>query len=73
MIVLDASATIEWLMRSSTGVKIDRRLFSPAVTFNVPHLLDVEAAQVLRRYAPLVTCDRKIAQAPGHRAAVEVI
>jgi predicted nucleic acid-binding protein len=131
VIVLDASAAIEWLIKSSAGMKVDRRLFSPPVTLHVPHLLDVEIAQVLRRYvreriitasrgeealqdlhdlplnryphhdilmprvwelravltaydavyvalaelldAPLVTCDRKIALASGHRAAVEVI
>ena len=130
MIVLDASAAIEWLIKSSAGMKVDRRLFSPPVTLHVPHLLDVEIAQVLRRYvreriitasrgeealqdlrdlplnryphdvlmprvwelrtvltaydavyvalaelldAPLVTYDRKIALASGHRAAVEVI
>jgi predicted nucleic acid-binding protein len=50
VIVLDASAAIEWLMRSSTGAKVDRRLFSPPVTLHVPHLLDVEVAQVLGRY-----------------------
>ncbi|MGB7846716.1 MAG: type II toxin-antitoxin system VapC family toxin [Candidatus Acidiferrum sp.] len=130
MIVLDASAAIEWLIRSSAGVKVDRRLFSHTDSLHAPHLLDVEIAQVLRRYvrdkiipasrgeealqdlhdlplnryphdilmprvwklrtvltaydavyvalaelldAPLVTCDRKIALASGHRAAVEVI
>jgi PIN domain nuclease of toxin-antitoxin system len=55
------------------GSEVDRRLFSPSVALHVPHPLDVVVAQVLRRYAPLVTGDRKIAQAPGHRAAVEVI
>lgn len=131
MIVLDASAVIEWLIKSPVGTEVDRRLFAFApVTLHVPHLLDVEIAQVLRRYvrekmmtasrgeealqdlhdlplnryphdilmprvwelravltaydavyialaelldAPLLTCDRKIALASGHRAAVEVI
>jgi predicted nucleic acid-binding protein len=51
VIVLDASAAIEWLMKSPTGTKVDRRLFSSAPsTLHVPHLLDVEIAQVLRRY-----------------------
>jgi predicted nucleic acid-binding protein len=131
VIVLDASAAIEWLLKSPTEMKVDRCLFaSPPPTLHVPHLLDVEIAQVLRRYvreknmtasrgeealqdlhdiplnryphdilmprvwelravltaydgvyvalaelldAPLVTCDRKIALASGHRAKVEVI
>ena len=51
MIVLDASAAIEWLLKSPAGTKVDRRLFAfPPVTLHVPHLLDVEIAQVLRRY-----------------------
>ena len=50
MIVLDASAVIEWLFQSPAGIKIDRRVFSNAETLHVPHLLDIEVAQVLRRY-----------------------
>jgi predicted nucleic acid-binding protein len=131
VIVLDASAAIEWLMKTPAGTQVDRRLFSsPPSTLHVPHLLDVEVAQVLRRYvreksmtasrgeealqdlldlplnryphdilmpriwelrtvltaydavyvalaelleAPLLTCDRKIALASGHRATVEVV
>ena len=51
MIVLDASAVIEWLLGTSRGDRIDRRLFSKPVALQAPHLLDVEVAQVLRRYA----------------------
>jgi predicted nucleic acid-binding protein len=50
VIVLDASAAIEWLFRSPSGIKIDKRLFSSGMTIHVPHLLDVEVVQVLRRY-----------------------
>ena len=50
MIVLDASAAIEWLLQSPAGIKIDERIFSPAESLHAPHLLDVEVAQVLRRY-----------------------
>lgn len=50
MIVLDASATIEWLLQSATGVKIDQRISSPSESLHAPHLLDVEVVQVLRRY-----------------------
>ena len=130
MIVLDASAAIEWLFQSPAGVKIDRRIFAPSESLHAPHLLDIEVAQVLRRYvrdktitaqrgqealddlgdlplsryphdflipriwelratltaydaayvalaelldAPLLTCDGKIASAPGHDANVEVV
>ena len=50
MIVLDASAAIEWLFQSPAGIKVDRRIFSTSETLHVPHLLDIEVAQVLRRY-----------------------
>lgn len=50
MIVLDASAAIEWLLQSPAGIEIDSRIFSASETLHTPHLLDVEVAQVLRRY-----------------------
>jgi predicted nucleic acid-binding protein len=130
VIVLDASAAVEWLLQTRSGVRVSRRIFSRRETLHAPHLLDVEVAQALRRYvaagvvtlsradealqdlldlrvrryphvfllwrvwelrdnltaydalyvalaealdATLVTCDSKIAPAPGHRARVEVI
>jgi len=128
--IVDASAIIEWLLQTPTGIKIEKRIFSPRAPLHAPHLLDVEVAQVLRLYvrdktipaqrgqealedladlslhryphdflmprvwelratltaydavyvalaelldAPLVTCDSKIASAPGHHAVVEVV
>ena len=50
MIILDASAAIEWLLRTPAGIRIDNRIFSPSESLHAPHLLDVEVAQVLRRY-----------------------
>lgn len=50
MIVLDASATIEWLLQTPAGMKIEKRVFSRFEPLHAPHLLDVEVAQVLRRY-----------------------
>ena len=50
MIVLDASAVIEWLLQSPAGIKIEKRLFSSSESLHAPHLLDVEVAQVVRRY-----------------------
>lgn len=130
MIVLDASAVIEWLLQSPAGLKIEQRILLRGESLHAPHLLDVEVAQVFRRYvrdktvtsergqealedfsevpltryphdfmipriwelratltaydaayvalaelldAPLLTCDRKIAAAPGHDAKVEVV
>lgn len=50
MIVLDASAVLEVLLRSQDGLEIENRIFSPNETLHAPHLLDLEVAQVLRRY-----------------------
>lgn len=49
MIVLDASAVIDWLLRTAAGQRIEERVFSHADTLHTVHLLDVEFAQVLRR------------------------
>ncbi len=133
MIVLDASAAIEWLLQTSKAPAIEARLFGRSAEpsrWHAPHLLDLEIAQVLRkqvakgamsdarghealqdfldlplaRYphdfllprvwelrqkltaydavyvalaealgASLVTCDAKIATAPGHHAKVDVV
>ena len=50
MIVLDASAAIEWLLQTPAGAEVDRRIFSQQISLHAPHLLDLEVAQVLRRY-----------------------
>lgn len=60
MIVLDASAAIEWLLKSPAGIKIDKRIFSLSESLHAPHLLDIEVAQVLRRYVreKMITAQR---------------
>ena len=130
MIVLDASVVLEVLLRMPAGVALEDRLFEPEESLHVPHLVDIEVAQVLRRYAlageveagrcraalddlaglpltryphdflmsrvwdlrgnlsaydavyvalaealdaPLLTRDRRLANAPGHGARVEVV
>lgn len=130
MIVLDASAVIELLLATATGEAVARRIGDPDETLHAPHLLDLEVAQVLRRFvsasilgaprarsalidlgdldltryphdvllprvwqlranltaydasyvvlaetlgAVLVTCDARLARAPGHAATVEVL
>ena len=50
MIVVDASAMIEALLRTPAAAAVDARLFEPGETLHAPHLLDVEVAQVVRRY-----------------------
>jgi predicted nucleic acid-binding protein len=51
MIVVDASAVLETLLRTPAAASVERRLFEPSQTLHAPHLLDVEVAQVVRRYA----------------------
>jgi len=50
MTVLDASALLELLLGTESGRSIAARIADPALTLHVPHLADVEVAQVLRRY-----------------------
>lgn len=51
MIVVDASAILEALLRTPAARAVEKRLFEPSQTLHAPHLLDVEVAQVIRRYA----------------------
>jgi predicted nucleic acid-binding protein len=51
MIVLDASAAIDWLLQTSAGQHIEQRIYSHKETLHAPHLLDLEVTQVLRRLA----------------------
>jgi len=51
MIVVDASAVLEALLRTPVAKAVERRLFDSQETLHAPHLLDVEVAQVIRRYA----------------------
>jgi len=130
VIVLEASAAVEWLLQTSSGLEVARRVLSSGESLHAPHLLDVEVTQVLRRAvnmravsgdrarealedlsqlplqryphfpflrriwelhrnltaydalyvalaealgATLLTCDKKIAAAPGHHAQVLVL
>jgi predicted nucleic acid-binding protein len=50
VIVVDASVVIEVLLNTSAGIQLAERLFNPGETLHAPHLLDIEVAQVLRRY-----------------------
>ena len=51
MIVLDASAAVDWLLHTAPGQRIEHRIYSHSETLHSPHLLDLEVAQVLRRLA----------------------
>ncbi len=50
MIVVDASALLEILLNTEAAPRVAARLFAPQETLHVPHLIDVEIAQVVRRY-----------------------
>ena len=49
MIVLDASAAIDWLLQTPDGKRIEKRIYARAESLHAPHLLDLEVVQVLRR------------------------
>lgn len=51
MIVVDASALLEALLRTPAAKAVEDRLFASHQTLHAPYLLDVEVAQVIRRYA----------------------
>jgi len=62
MIVLDASAAVEWLLRTPAGQRIEHRIYARKDTLHTVHLLDVEFAQVLRRQVREGTLGRKRAE-----------
>lgn len=49
MIVLDASAAVDWLAQTAAAQRIENRIFSRNQSLHAPELLDLEVAQVLRR------------------------
>ena len=48
--VLDASGAVEFLLNTTAGKRLAARLTDEAETVHVPDLVDLEIAQVLRRY-----------------------
>jgi predicted nucleic acid-binding protein len=62
LIVLDASAAVDWLLQTPAGRRIEQRIFSRNESLHAPHLIDVEVAQVLRRLV-------REAKVSGNRAA----
>jgi predicted nucleic acid-binding protein len=51
VIVIDASAALEVLLRTPCAAALEARLFQRGESLHAPHLIDLEIAQVLRRYA----------------------
>lgn len=50
MIVIDASALVDVLLRAPTAEALEGRLYEPGQTLHAPHLLDVEVAHAIRRH-----------------------
>lgn len=67
MIVLDASALLELLTRSDRGRLVEARVLRASESIHAPALIDLEVAQVLRRYVAT-------GQVPEHwaRSALDV-
>jgi predicted nucleic acid-binding protein len=68
MIVVDASAVLEALLRTPAARAVEKRLFESSQTLHAPHLLDVEVAQVVRRYA----ANREIDEERGRMALADL-
>ena len=49
MIVVDASALLEFLLQTPIGARVEARLFRDEDEFHSPHLVDVEVTRGLRR------------------------
>jgi predicted nucleic acid-binding protein len=64
VIVLDASAILEQLLATPRGQHIQEKYLVEGESFHIPHLLDLEVAQVLRRYTHHhILTDHRAAQA----------
>jgi predicted nucleic acid-binding protein len=59
VIVVDASAVIEFLLQTPNSEAVAERLFRTGESLVAPHLIDVEVAQVLRRYHAAGTLDEE--------------
>lgn len=57
MIVIDASTLIDALLDAPGPSRVADRLFAAGETLHAPHLIDVEVAQVMRRYSRLGEID----------------
>jgi predicted nucleic acid-binding protein len=53
LIVVDASAVLELLLRTDKGIKVQERVLDPGESLHAPHLIDIEVMQTLRRLVSL--------------------
>lgn len=56
MIVVDASALLEFLLNTPAAPRVAERLLTPGESLHAPHLIDLEVAQVLRRWERAGAC-----------------
>jgi predicted nucleic acid-binding protein len=69
MIVLDASAVVDWLLQTPAGKRIEQHIYARKDTLHTVHLLDVEFAQVLRR----LVCEGRLARKRAEEAIEDLI
>ena len=50
MIVVDASAVLEVLLRTADAGAVEERLFASGERLHAPHLLDIEVTHAIRRH-----------------------
>jgi predicted nucleic acid-binding protein len=60
--VVDASIVIEILLQTDAGIAIAAQLLEREEPLSAPHLIDVEVAQVLRRYVLRLELDAERAR-----------
>jgi predicted nucleic acid-binding protein len=49
LIVVDASAVLELLLRTEKGLRVQERMLNSGESLHAPHLIDIEVSQTLRR------------------------
>ncbi|WP_439632807.1 type II toxin-antitoxin system VapC family toxin [Glycocaulis sp.] len=49
--IVDASALLEVLLRSAAASQLEALMFESGTSLHAPHLIDIEAAQVIRKFA----------------------
>ncbi|WP_429911703.1 type II toxin-antitoxin system VapC family toxin [Glycocaulis sp.] len=49
--IVDASALLEVLLRSPAASQLETFMFESGTSLHAPHLIDIEAAQVIRKFA----------------------
>lgn len=73
MIVLDASAVIEFILATPLGAAVAARIGPDEPSLHAPHLIDLEVAQALRRWERSgVLAAAEAERALGHLAALDV-